>query len=105
MTLLAPWALWFAAVGAAIVALYILKIKRQRQTVPALDFWRQLAGRTKVHSLFDRLKRLLSMLLWLAIAACLVLALGNPILSLGSVTPRSIAVIIDNSASMQSVEG
>lgn len=105
MTFLAPWALWFAAVGAAVVALYILKIKRQRQTVPALDFWLQLAGRTKVHSLFDRLKRLLSMLLWLLIAACLVFAIGNPILSWGRVKPQSIAVIIDNSASMQAVEG
>jgi hypothetical protein len=104
MTFLAPWALWFAVAGAAVIALYILKIKRQRQTVPALDFWLQLAGRTKVHSLFDRLKRFLSMLLWLLIAACLVFALGNPILSWGRVKPQSIAVIIDNSASMQAIE-
>ena len=104
MMLLAPWALWFAAVGAAVVALYVLKIKRRRQTVPALEFWRALAGRTKVHSLFQRLKRLLSMLLWLAIAACLVLAIGNPILSFGKIKPRAIAVIIDNSVSMQTLE-
>jgi len=104
MSLLAPWALWFGLIGAGVVALYLLKIKRRQQTVPALDFWLQLAGRTKVHSLFDRLKRLLSMLLWLAIVTCLVLALGNPILALGRVKPRAIAVVIDNSASMQALE-
>ena len=40
----------------------------------------------------------------LAILACLVFALGNPILSLGNIKPRAIAVILDNSASMQSLE-
>ena len=59
MTLLAPWAIWFAAVGGAVIALYVLKIKRRQQTVPALDFWRELAGKTKVHSLFkSELKKL-----------------------------------------------
>src|SRR5687767_10627703 len=104
MTLLAPWALWLALVGGAVVALYLLKIKRRQASVPALDFWLELAGRTRVHSLFERLKRLLSMLLWLLIVACLVLALGNPILSLGRIKPRAIAVVIDNSASMQTLE-
>ena len=104
MTLLAPWALWLAAVGGAVVALYILKIKRRRQSVPALEFWRQLAGPAPVRSLFERLKRWWSMLLWLAITACLVLAIGNPILTFGRIKPRSIAVILDNSASMHTVE-
>lgn len=104
MMLLAPWALWFLAVAGGVVGLYLLKIKRRAATVPALDFWLALAGETKVHSLFNRLKRLLSMLLWLAIVGCLILALGNPILSLGRIKPRAIAVVIDNSASMQAVE-
>ncbi len=105
MTLLAPWALWFSAVGLAVVALYLLKIKRRRQAVPALDFWRELGGRTQVRSLFQRLKRWLSLLLWLVIIACLIMAVGNPILSFGRIKPRSIAVIVDNSASMQALEG
>lgn len=104
MTLLAPWALWFSAVGLAVVALYLLKIKRRRQTVPALDFWRQLAGQTHVRSLFQRLKRWLSLLLWLAIVTCLILSVGNPVLTFGRIKPRSIAVILDNSASMQTIE-
>ncbi|HYE62955.1 MAG TPA: BatA and WFA domain-containing protein [Phycisphaerales bacterium] len=104
MTLLAPWALWFLVVAGGVVALYLLKIKRRSATVPALDFWLSLAGQTKVHTLWNRLKRLLSMLLWLVIVTCLILALGNPILSLGKIKPRAIAVVIDNSASMQAIE-
>jgi hypothetical protein len=104
MTLLAPWALWFAAIGATVVALYLLKIRRQRQIVPALDFWLALALRTPVRSLFQRLKRWLSMLLWLVIVTCLVLALANPVRTWGRIKPQSIVVILDNSASMQAVE-
>ena len=44
---------------------------------------------------------LLSMLLWLVIVTCVVLALGNPVITAGRVQPQSIAVILDNSASMQ----
>ncbi len=104
MTLLAPLALWLSIVGAAVVGLYLLKIKRRRQPVPALDFWRELVGQSQVRSLFQRLKRWLSLALWLLIVACLVLAAGNPVLSFGRIKPRSIVVVVDNSASMQTLE-
>jgi VWA domain-containing protein/aerotolerance regulator-like protein len=104
MSLLAPWALWFSPILAAVVALYLLKIKRRRQTVPALEFWRELAGQTQVRSLFQRLKRWLSLALWLLIVLCLLFALGNPVVTLGSIKPQSIAIIVDNSASMQTME-
>src|SRR5262245_48670381 len=100
MTLLAPAALWFLLIGGGVVALYLLRIRRQRQIVPSLEFWLALAGPLKPRSLFQRLKRWLSLALWLLIVIALELALGNPILSLGSIKPQSIAVIVDNSASM-----
>lgn len=104
MTLLAPWALWLLGVVPVVIALYLLKLRRTRETVPSLEFWRNLAGPTQVRSLFKRLKRLLSLLLWLLIVACLLLAVGNPIFSLGRMKPRSIAIVLDNSASMQALE-
>ena len=104
MNLLVPAALWFAFVATAVVALYLLKIRRERQSVPSLDFWLALAGRTQVRSLFQRLKRWISLALWLLIVGCLVLALANPVLTWGRVKPLSLAVVLDNSASMQTVE-
>ncbi|NOX58927.1 MAG: VWA domain-containing protein [Planctomycetes bacterium] len=104
MSLLAPWALWFGFVAPLIVGLYLLKIRRQQELVPALEFWMRLAGPAPVRSLFQRLKRWLSLLLWLAIVACLLLALGNPVITAGSIKPQSIAIILDNSASMQTQE-
>ena len=104
MNLLGPTALWFSLIAAAVVALYLLKIRRERQPVPSLDFWLALAGRTQVRSLFQRLKRWLSLALWLIIVGCLVLALANPVLTWGRVKPLSLAVVLDNSASMQTIE-
>lgn len=104
MNLLAPSGLWLALVIPAVVAMYLLKIKRRRQTVPAIEFWRELAGKTQVRSLFQRLKRWLSLALWLLIVLCLILAVSNPVLSLGRIKPQSIVIIVDNSASMQSRE-
>ena len=104
MSFLAPAALWLAVVGLGIVALYLLKIKRRRQTVPSLEFWRELANETPVRSLFQQLKRWLSLLLWLVTAACLVLAVGNPIITAGRMKAESIVIIVDNSAGMQTVE-
>ncbi|MEX2288054.1 MAG: VWA domain-containing protein, partial [Planctomycetaceae bacterium] len=104
MTFLAPQALWLALIAAAIVALYLLKIRRRRVGVPSLEFWRQLVAETQVRSLFRQFKRWLSLLLWLLIAACLMSAVGNPIFTGGPMKSESIAVIIDDSASMQSLE-
>lgn len=96
--------MWFGLVGAAIVALYLLKVKRKRETVPSLEFWRQLLLESQVRSLFQRLKRWLSLLLWLAITACFVLALGNPVVTTGSIRPETLVIVLDNSASMQAIE-
>ena len=104
MTLLAPWALWLSALGLAVIALYLLKIRRRHQPVPALELWRQLASQSELRSLFRRLKRWMSLLLWLVIVTCLVLAVGNPLISLGQMKPESIALVVDNSASMQARE-
>ena len=54
MTLLAPAALWFLLICGGVIALYLLRIRRQRQTVPSLEFWLALAGPLKPRSLFQR---------------------------------------------------
>ena len=87
-----------------VVVLYILKVRRRPVTVPYLRLWEELVTETRARSLFQRLKRLLSLLLQLLILACLVMALAEPSFVLGSVKKESIVVVIDASASMQAIE-
>ena len=59
MIFAAPWAFYFLLMTAAVVALYILKVKRRRENVPSLAFWMRLVRETRTTSLFRKLKRLL----------------------------------------------
>lgn len=100
----APLFLWMAALTAPVVALYILKVRRRAVTVPYLRLWQELVTETRARSLFQRLKRLLSLLLQLLILAALVFALARPSFEVGASEREHIVVVLDASASMQTHE-
>jgi hypothetical protein len=104
----------FALFGGAMVLLYVLKIRRRRVEVPFSPLWARVVVDRQRSALFGALKRILSLLLQLAIIALIVLALGDP--KVGSFLgcthedaapppPRHTLVVIDTSASMATVEG
>jgi hypothetical protein len=92
-----------AAAGAAIVALYILKLRRRPVPVPFSRIWQRILRDQEATSLFSQLKRLLSLLLQLALLALLVLALGDP-RGFVSTSSRNVVVLVDASASMKAVD-
>ena len=104
MTFAAPLLLALGALALPIVALYILKVKRRDVRVPYLRLWEQLVIDTKARALFKRLKRLYSLLLQLLILGALVLAAAEPDFDLKSTEKESIVLLLDCSASMQTVE-
>jgi len=67
MSFLLPWAFGFLAVIPAIVALYLLKIRRRPATVSTLLFWRRVLEENRRRALFQRLRNFLSLLLFLLI--------------------------------------
>lgn len=91
----------FAVAGVAMVALYILKLRRRTVAVPFSVLWQRILKDKEATSLFSKLKRLLSLLLQLALLALLVLALGDPRAAATLIKGRSVVVLIDASASMQ----
>lgn len=93
-----------ALAGAAVVALYILKLRRRPIAVPFARIWERILGDKEATSLFSQLKRLLSLLLQLALLALLLLALGDPRPEANLVQGRNIVVLIDASASMQAID-
>jgi Ca-activated chloride channel family protein len=94
----------FAAVGAAVVGLYILRLRRRTVAIPFSPLWQRILKDKEATSLFSRLKRLLSLLLQLALLALLVLALGDPRAAATLVKGRTLVVLIDASASMQATD-
>jgi hypothetical protein len=100
----APFAFALAGLAALVVILYILKIKRRRVVVPYLQLWEQLVSETRAVTLFKRLKRLLSLLLQLAILAALILAVARPSFGLGGDKQKHVVLLLDASASMGAVE-
>ncbi|WP_437275656.1 VWA domain-containing protein [Sorangium sp. So ce375] len=93
-----------ALAGAVVVVFYILKLRRRPVAVPFSKIWERILRDKEATSLFSQLKRLLSLLLQLALLALLLLALGDPRPQANLVEGRNIVVLIDASASMQAID-
>jgi len=98
-----PWGqlLPIAAAGTAMLTLlYVLRQRRRRLEVPFSPLWQKVLGQSEAMSLWQKLLRLLSLLLQLVVLGLLTLALGDPRLGRTS-EGRSLVLLIDASASMQ----
>jgi len=92
------------ALAAATTLLYIIRVRRRRIEVPYAEVWRRVIAESRASSLWERLKRLLSWLLQLALLALILFALADP-RDPGSVAEgRAVVLIIDTSASMSAMD-
>lgn len=105
MNFAAPLAFGLAGLSAAVIVLYILKVRRRPVVVPYLHLWQTLLTETRSVTLFKKLKRLLSLLLQLAILAALIMAVSRPSIGDGSSLQKSVVLVLDVSASMGALEG
>jgi hypothetical protein len=92
-----------AAAAAAVIALYVLKQRRRPVPVPFARLWQRVLRDQDATSLFSQLKRVLSLLLQLALLALLVFALGDPRRFAGK-EARNVVVLVDASASMKAID-
>jgi hypothetical protein len=104
MTWLQPWAAWLLAGLPLIVLLYLLKVRRQPVTVSTLMFWQRVLEEHRRRALFQRLRHLLSLLLWLLIAALIIAALARPTFDRLVREGRATVLILDVRARMQARE-
>ncbi|HLK58874.1 MAG TPA: BatA and WFA domain-containing protein [Chthonomonadaceae bacterium] len=91
-------------IGGLIVLMYILKLKRKDVIVSSTFLWRQVIRDVQANAPFQKLRRNLLLLLQLIIATLIIFAMARPFLNLAGIGGRSIVVIIDTSASMQSTD-
>ena len=93
-----------ALAGAVVVVFYILKLRRRPIAVPFSKIWERILRDKEATSLFSQLKRLLSLLLQLALLTLLLLALGDPRTAANLIEGRNVVVLIDSSASMKATD-
>jgi hypothetical protein len=86
---------------AIIVALYFMKHRRQRFEVSSIQLWRRVIEHHLENSIFEKLRRLLSIVLAVAIGLLLVFAIARPEIDLISGKPRRVVIVLDSSPGMQ----
>jgi hypothetical protein len=104
MSFAAAAGLWLALLAVPVIALYVLKIRRPRAVVPYLRMWADVVGEKRFNTLFQRLQKLLSLLLQLLVLASLVGAFAMLTLGEGWLEEESVVVVVDTSASMNGRE-
>ncbi|MCC6229890.1 MAG: VWA domain-containing protein [Phycisphaerales bacterium] len=107
MTLLSPTAAIVAGAIAlpAVLALYLLKLRRRPVRVSSTLFWNAASDDLQANVPFRWLRRSWLLLLHLLIASLLVLAIGRPTLSGAGSAARRVIILLDRSASMNAVDG
>ena len=99
MSFLSPAYLWLLLALPPIAALYLLKVRPERQLTTALFLWDKIFQERKASALFQKLRELISLLIVLLAGLLIVLALARPVLDSGT-DKRDILILVDNSASM-----
>ena len=90
--------------GAAVVVLYLLKLRRRQVQVPFVKLWERVLAEKQTTRLFSQLKRIISLLVALAIVALIAFALGDPRYAGATRSGRTIVALVDASASMQATD-
>ncbi len=96
------WAI--AAAGGFVLLLYILRLRRRQVEVPFSQLWARVLQDREPTSFWRRLKRILSMLLQVAILSLLLGAIADPRDKTELKRGRHILILLDTSASMQAVD-
>lgn len=100
MTFLEPAALWLLGLAAPLIALYFLKLRRQRVQVPSALLWQEFLKSEQLATPFQKFRRNLLLLLQLLLLLLLALAIARPVLKGAVSEKRSVVIILDSSASM-----
>jgi hypothetical protein len=102
MRFLSASALWGLLLGAPIILLYLLKLKRTRYVVASILLWRRAIQEMQANVPFRKLRRNLLLILQLAVLVLTVLALSRPAITSHTLARGSTIIVVDATASMAS---
>ncbi len=93
-------ALLALVVAGAVVTLHFLKIRPHRVFVSSVVLWQRVLGDNGARSLWERLQRIVSILVAVTIALLMALSLGRPQIGAVNGKMRRIVVVLDTSPTM-----
>ena len=104
MPLITPLALLGLLFVPAVIAMYLLRLRRQETPVPSTLLWHRLVADVEANAPWQRLRRSLLFLLQLLLVIILVLLAARPFLERPAGLARDIVLVVDTSASMASTD-
>ena len=84
----------------AVVAMYLLKLRRDETIVPSTMLWSRLMADVEANAPWQKLRRSLLLLLQLLLVAILAFLAARPFLERPAGLARDVVVVLDTSASM-----
>ncbi len=99
-----PLALLGLAFVPAVIAMYLLRLRRTETVVPSTLLWQRLATDTEANAPWQRLRRSVLLLLQLLLVVGLALLAARPFLERPAGLARDLIVIVDTSASMSATD-
>ena len=100
MPLTTPLALLGLLFIPAVVAMYLLKLRRDETIVPSTMLWSRLMADVEANAPWQKLRRSLLLLLQLLLVAILAILAARPFLERPAGLARDVVVVLDTSASM-----
>jgi Ca-activated chloride channel homolog len=104
VSFLSPLALLGLLFLPVVIAMYLLKLRRDRQVVPSTLLWQKLLTDVEANAPWQRLRRSLLLLLQLLLVALLALLAARPFLERPAGLAGDVVVVIDTSASMAATD-
>ena len=86
---------------AAVLVLYFLKLRHRRVVVGSSLLWERVLDDRESRSIWEKLRRWVSLLITLTIALLVALALGRPYLEAFGGPVRPVIIVLDTSVSME----
>src|SRR3989442_14969895 len=94
-------ALLALSVASAVIALHFLKLYPHRVLVSSVVLWQRVLGEKFSRSLWERLQRIISILLAVTIALLIALSVGRPQIGAGNGKMRRAAIVLDTIPTMK----
>jgi hypothetical protein len=88
----------------AVIAMYLLKLRRDEAVVPSTLLWTRLVADVEANAPWQKLRRSLLLLLQLLLVAALALLAARPFLERPAGLARDIVLVMDTSASMAATD-